>query len=376
MSPASRAILKFVRTVGALAWLCIILSSATAGAQSAASQGRQVDVGIRVVPPFVMRQDNGYTGFSIDLWQALARQAGMRFRFAESGPLPELLESVEKREVDLAIAAISITAAREERFDFSQPMFDSGLQVMVRSEASDAGFSFAAIRNLMTSGPIPGLLALLALLILAPAHLVWFSERNSANPLFDRRYFPGILEAVWWAVGAAHGQQQDYPKHWFGKALSALMVFVSVIFIAYFTAAATAALTVQQLKGDINGPEDLPGKRVATVSGSTAAAYLKAQGITTLERPAIASAIGLLQDKQADAVVFDSPVLLYFAANEGKGKVNVVGTVFRKEAYGILFPQDSPLRKPINEALLKLREEGIYNALYRKWFARDEARPN
>jgi polar amino acid transport system substrate-binding protein len=239
-------------------------------------------------------------------------------------------------------------------------MFDGGLQVMVRSDGEAGGFSLAAVRNVFTSGPMPGLLALLALLILVPAHVVWFVERKHPESLVNRRYFPGIFTAIWWATGAAQGQQLDHPKSP----------------IAYFTANVTTALTVQQLKGDINGPEDLPGKRVATVTGSTAAAYLRAQGMATVERPSIADAFDVLIQKQADAVVFDSPVLLYFAANEGRGKVSIVGPVFRREAYGILFERGSPLRKPINEALLKLREDGTYDALYRKWFAKDEGKPN
>ncbi len=332
-------------------------------------------VGTRVLPPFVSLNDGKFEGFSIDLWKALARSANFRFEMVEKGPLRDLLDAVEKREVDVAISAISITAAREERFDFSQPMFDSGLQIMVRAEGSDASFSFAAIRTLLTSGPVPGLLALLAALIVIPAHIVWLTERGHADGIVSRGYFPGIFHAVWWAVGAAHGQQPDYPKHWLGRTLSSLLVFVSVIFIAYFTAAATAALTVQQLKGDINGPEDLPGKRVATVTGSTAAGYLRGLGnVALLDRPSAADAIALLTDKQADAVVFDAPVLLFFAANAGRGKVNVVGSIFRKEAYGILFPQDSPFRKPVNEALLKLKEDGTYDTLYRKWFAKDDAK--
>ena len=40
---------------------------------------------------------------------------------------------------DLAIAAISITAERERRFDFSQPMFDAGLQILVSSDKSSTG---------------------------------------------------------------------------------------------------------------------------------------------------------------------------------------------------------------------------------------------
>jgi len=61
-------------------------------------------------------------------------------------------------------------------------------------------------------------------------------------------------------------------------------------------------------------------------------------------------------------------VLLYFASHEGKGKVQVVGPIFRKENYGIVFPDKSPLRKRVNEALLKLRENGTYDQLYKKWF--------
>ena len=61
-------------------------------------------------------------------------------------------------------------------------------------------------------------------------------------------------------------------------------------------------------------------------------------------------------------------VLLYFASHEGKGKVQVVGPIFRKENYGIVFPDKSPLRKRVNEALLKLSENGTYDQLYKKWF--------
>lgn len=45
-------------------------------------------------------------------------------------------------------------------------------------------------------------------------------------------------------------------------------MFTSVVFIAYFTAAVTSSLTVKQLRGEINGTEDLSGKRVASVLGT------------------------------------------------------------------------------------------------------------
>ena len=53
----------------------------------------------------------------------------------------------------------------------------------------------------------------------------------------------------------------------------------------------------------------------------------------------------------------------------GKGKVQVVGSLFRKESYGIVLPVNSPYRKPINNALLTLQENGTYQELYEKWFS-------
>ena len=118
---------------------------------------------------------------------------------------------------------------------------------------------------------------------------------------------------------------------------------MSVVFIAYFTAAVTSSLTVQQLRGDINGPEDLPGKRVGSIKGSTSVEYLRQHNVEPVEFTQVEEAYQALQDGQVDAVVYDAPVLLYYAAHEGKGKVQTAGAIFRKENYGIVFPSNSPL---------------------------------
>ena len=75
-----------------------------------------------------------------------------------------------------------------------------------------------------------------------------------------------------------------------------------------------------------------------------------------------------MEQGQANAVVYDAPVLQYYASHEGKGKVRVVGTVFRRESYGILFPDGSPYREPVNQTLLRLRENGTYERLQTKYF--------
>jgi polar amino acid transport system substrate-binding protein len=329
---------------------------------------KKLTVVTRVIPPFVVKEGAAYSGFSIELWQAIANELKADFEFLEVSNIREILGAVEANKADIGIAAISITSEREEKFDFSQPMFESGLQIMAPSQTQST-FSWRHVRDFLTTGAIPFLLGLFALLIVVPGHFAWFAERRHPDPLFSRAYFPGIFQAIWWSTGAAAGQQPEHPRSASGRALAAICIVISAFFLTYFQATVTASFTVQQLQGDISGPDDLPGKRVGTTAGSTAAAYLTANKIKPVEFQKIGDAIVALENKSLDAIVFDAPVLLYHTANAGKGKVEMTGPIFKREDYGIIMPQGSDLRKPINAALLELREDGRYEALYQKWFS-------
>jgi polar amino acid transport system substrate-binding protein len=352
-----------------LALMLALFSGTLAQAQEpAATAPKKLTVVTRILPPFVVKEGTGYSGFSIELWQAIAAEMKTDYAYLEAGNVKEILGAVDANKSDLGIAAISITSEREQKFDFSQPMFESGLQIMTPAQ-TPSGLSWRHVREFLTTGAIPFLLGLLALMILVPGHIAWLVERRHADPLFARSYFPGIFQAIWWSTGAATGQQPDTPRSVPGRTLAAISILGSVFFLTYFQANLTASLTVKQLQGDIAGPDDLPGKRVGTTTGSTSAAYLETKKVKVVEFQKIEAAIEALENKQLDAVVFDAPVLLYHAANEGRGKVEMVGPIFRREDYGILMPQGSPLRKPVNAALLKLRENGTYEILYKKWFS-------
>lgn len=327
--------------------------------------GRTINVTANLVSPFVMRADDKLTGFSVDLLAAVAAEGGFATNVTQVGTLAELLGAVTGNTTDFSMGAISITSKRAAQFDFSQPMFDAGLQVMVRSDAAGGGFSALALLKTMGSKEVLNLLGFLAALVVVIAHVVWFFDRWHHDA---PNYYPDIFRTLYWATGAAGGQQPYAPHSAIARSIGAMSVFASTIIVAYFTATITTSLTVAQLKSEINGPEDLPGKKVATVAGSTSSFYLKGKGVTTIELPKVADAIEALLNKQADAFVYDAPILLYYAANAGKGRVAIVGPIFNREAYGLAFPAGSQLRKPVDEALLRLRESGAYDALYKKWF--------
>jgi polar amino acid transport system substrate-binding protein len=330
-----------------------------------------LQVATRVLPPFVAEENGELFGFSIELWRSIAEQLDVKFEFKKYPNVKQLLEAVAKNQVDLGIAAISITAEREQKFDFSYPIFFSGLQILVRntqSGAANALQSLLASGSILFSTTIYHVLAVATILSMIMAHVVWLIERNHKESMISKHYFPGIFEAFWWAITALVAQQDSNPNHTLAKIVALFWMFSSVIFLSYFTASFASIMTVQKLQSNIQEFNDLPGHIVATTKGSVAAEFLKRHRIKTVEFSSIEQVYESLLDKKSDAVVFDSPVLKYYANNEGKNKVQLVGEIFNPSNYGIVYSQKSPLRKAVNVALLKLYANGTYQQIYDKYF--------
>ncbi|RCJ38132.1 ABC transporter substrate-binding protein [Nostoc punctiforme NIES-2108] len=346
--------------------LALLLMSSPGMAQKPQLQ-QPLLVATRVIPPFVLSNKSELSGFSIDLWRNITNQIGVESKFIEYSSVPQLLSAIKESKANLGISAISITAEREQNFDFSLPIFSGGLQIMVRNPESNSS-AFPNILQLFFSTSLLQVIGVALVLIVVAAHIIWLSERHHQDGMIPKSYFPGIFKACWWAAATLATQADEMPKGVMGRLVGIVWMFIGVLFAAYFTASATTSLTVQQLQGDIRSIDDLPGKVVATTAGSTAATYLREHKISVLEVTKIEQAYNALQTKKADAVVFDAPVLLFYAANEGKGKVQIVGSILREESYGIILPNNSPYRKPINQALLSLKENGTYQSLYDKWF--------
>jgi len=356
--------------LGRIAAGLMIIATMTAAAM-AQSPPSELRVVTRVLPPVVVDQNGTLTGFSIDLWNKIAERLQLKVRYQVAPDVRALLDDVRDGKADLGVAAISITSVREAAYDFSHPILNAGLQIMVRGKGQETDSNpLMDLLGLLFSKTILLWLGIALILILLPAHIVWLLERRHPNGILPtEKYFPGIFHAMYWAAGTLATQAEQMPRQWLARVLAVLWMFTGVVFVAFYTAQLTATLTVQQIQGTINGPDDLQGKKVATTRGSTAAAYLRELRAQVLEMSVIEDAYQALVNKEADAVVFDAPILLYYAANEGKGRVHLVGATFRKEDYGIVFQAGNPLRKQVNNTLLAMREDGSYQQIYDKWFA-------
>jgi polar amino acid transport system substrate-binding protein len=337
-------------------------------------QGQTVKkVGVRVIAPFIMAENETYRGFSVELWRSIERELGWQSEFIRKESVRDLIASVAAKDVDLGIAAISITSQREEVIDFSLPMFDSGLQIMIRASASGG----TPIQNMWTFLTSPGfveLLLVLALLIFVPLPIIWILERPKGSQMIEANTKLGaFFKSLWWTTTTLIGQGTDTPMSFGGKVLAITWMFVGLVFVSYFTGNVTAALTVQRLETGIKSPSDLYGRKIVTVEGTTAAAFIDSLGLDSIKMKDVPSAFEAIERGTVEAMVYDAPILMHYANTRGQGRMQMAGPVFKPEAYGIAFPLDSPLKEEVNRALLRLKESGRYQEIYDRWFRQRDA---
>ena len=120
----------------------------------------------------------------------------------------------------------------------------------------------------------------------------------------------------------------------------------------------------------ISGPEDLEGKNLCSVTGSTSAQRIKdeyAAGTNLLEQAGYAECVTALTGGTVDAVTTDDIILAGLAAvPANEGKVKVVGNPFSEENYGVGLAKDSDKCEAINEAITKMIDDGTWQELLDK----------
>ncbi|MEZ4707576.1 MAG: transporter substrate-binding domain-containing protein [Caldilineaceae bacterium] len=229
----------------------------------------QVNFGVNAeFEPFVFKNEAGaIAGFDIELLSALSQAGGFEFTYTDL-PFDELLPKVEAGELDAAISAITVTAERAQRVNFTDVYFRSG-----------------------------------------QAPVSYF------NP----------------------GQ----------------------------------GLAVRADEAAITGKESLTaGVKVGVKAETTGAAFVvsetEADAVTF---PEAADALNALRGEEIDAVVVDIPVIVRFIENNPNAGIRISGGPLTEEEYAIAVnPARADVLERLNRALTEIRDSGLYDQLFEKWF--------
>jgi len=117
--------------------------AATAGGASApAAQAAKVHVvgTDAAYAPFESQNEKGeIVGFDIDVVSAVAKKAGLEVKFVNT-PWEGIFNALSQGDRDLLVSAITITDARRQTMDFTNPYFDAHQLIAVKADSKVARF--------------------------------------------------------------------------------------------------------------------------------------------------------------------------------------------------------------------------------------------
>lgn len=327
-----------------------LLSSPTAPPEPVAADDRVLVVGTMVMPPFVTMTDGRWGGTSVELWQDIAAELGLRYELQQRD-LPGLFTGLEDGSLDVAVGALTVTAEREQRVDFTHPYYSTGLAIALAHVQPDGWVDiFLAVFN----AAFLRLLATFAGLQLAVGAVMWLLERRH-NPQFQGSPAAGLGAGLWWAVVtmATVGYGDTVPRTGPGRMLAMLWMLASLVILTTATASITTSLTLGRLEARVAGPEDLGKLRVGAVRGTTSEVYLHDAKLDYRSFPDPESGLAAIADGQLDALVDDAPTLTQQVAARSDQRIEILPRTFQRQDYALALPTGSRLREPINRILAR-----------------------
>lgn len=113
----------------AVLMLCLLTISACAGEKEVLKVGTEA-----TFPPFESQDEDGnYIGFDMDVIAFIAEDNGWEYEIVNIA-FDTLIDKLEKGDLDIVIAAMTIDDERVQRVDFSNPYYDASQIIIVREE--------------------------------------------------------------------------------------------------------------------------------------------------------------------------------------------------------------------------------------------------
>ncbi|NKF24491.1 transporter substrate-binding domain-containing protein [Solimonas sp. C16B3] len=336
---------------------------------SAAAAEKPLVVGVRANPPFVIRDDAGqYHGIAIDLWNGVAKALGRTTVYKQADDVDTLLDGVAAGQYDVGVGALTVTAGRAEKVDFTQPFYRGGIGIATR----ESGGWLHGLEGLASTGFLKAVGALLLVLLIVGI-AVWLFERRRNPEQFGGTAAQGIGAGLWWSAVTMTtvGYGDKAPATLGGRIIGLVWMFASIITISGFTAAIASSFTIGQLSTVVRGVSDLPRVRVASIAGSTSESLARAKGLAVVSLDDPAKALDRLAAGKVDAVLYDAPILQARIHSGKADDLTVLPELVREEDYALAVPRDSGLRKPINQALLRIVESPAWQDTLDRYLGAD-----
>jgi polar amino acid transport system substrate-binding protein len=315
-------------------------------------------VGIAGNKPFIITTDKPHDpkGITIEIWENIANEMKWAYTYKYFASVSEALQALENGAVDLVAGPITITSCRVERMGFSQPYYQSSLSIVSRMDKPDLWEKispFFSFRLLIA-------IVMLLLILAAVGMLLWLAERKESPEQFPSDPLKGIGSGMWLTIVtmSTTGYGDMAPVTLRGRIIAGTWMIVTLIFATSMVAGIASTLTLSSMGAKtVTNIEQLSNKKVATIQGSPAVAFLKEHNVTAVAVADLGEAFAKLKNHEVEAVVYDHPQLRYYLKNNEDQELYLSKAEYYKQGYGFAFPLKSSLLHDVNRSMLELAED-------------------
>ncbi|GAA4851270.1 ion channel [Algivirga pacifica] len=336
-------------------------------------QQEVVRIGLKVDPPFVMREitsenDTSYYGLSVDLWEEIASELNLMYEIIEYEHTSGLVMALSYENVDIVINPMLVSPTRLRSLEVTQPFLTSSIGVVLRKHNDNLVSIF--LSNLFSLEFIK-LISMLVGIVFFFGTVVWWVEKKYNKEDFRDGIY-GIMDGVWWSTVTITtvGYGDKTPKTTLGRVISMIWMFAAISLVSSFTATITSKLTIEQLDNKASSLKDLEklGK-VGVVASSECQDYLFRNNIN-ISRAYKTPSEGLEALHQGKIKVFahDRPTLRYLVSEkEWVDRFELLPQTFNKHYYSWLLPKRSKLASKIDPKLIEITSVDSWNRLLHKY---------
>uniref|UniRef100_A0A3B5AY34 Glutamate receptor n=1 Tax=Stegastes partitus TaxID=144197 RepID=A0A3B5AY34_9TELE len=350
-----------------------------------------------------------YEGYCAELASEIAKHVGFSYRLelvgdgkygardSETKMWNGMVGELVYGKADVAVAPLTITLVREQVIDFTKPFMSLGISIMIKkpTKSKPGVFSFLdplayEIWMCIVFAYIGVSVVLFLVSRFSPYE--WQGDESddedetlpSSAPEHTNDF--GIFNSLWFSLGAFMQQGCDIsPRSLSGRIVGGVWWFFTLIIISSYTANLAAFLTVERMVSPIESAEDLAKQTeiaYGTLDGGSTKEFFKRSKIAVFEKmwsymrsadPSVfvkntnEGVIRVRKSKGKYAYLLESSMNEYIEQRKPCDTMKVGGNLDSK-GYGVATPKGSPLRIPVNLAVLKLNEQAVLDKLKNKWW--------
>uniref|UniRef100_A0A671TME6 Glutamate receptor, ionotropic, AMPA 1b n=1 Tax=Sparus aurata TaxID=8175 RepID=A0A671TME6_SPAAU len=367
-----------------------------------------------------------YEGYCAELAAEIAKHVGFVYRLelvgdgkygardSETKLWNGMVGELVYGKADVAVAPLTITLVREQVIDFTKPFMSLGISIMIKKPTKSKPGVFSFLDPLAYEIWMCIVFAYIGVSVVLflvsrfspyewqgddsddedetlPSSASRRNQNQNQNQQKDKETPEytndfGIFNSLWFSLGAFMQQGCDIsPRSLSGRIVGGVWWFFTLIIISSYTANLAAFLTVERMVSPIESAEDLAKQTeiaYGTLDGGSTKEFFRRSKIAVFEKmwsymrsadPTVfvkntnEGVIRVRKSKGKYAYLLESSMNEYIEQRKPCDTMKVGGNLDSK-GYGVATPKGSPLRNPVNLAVLKLNEQGLLDKLKNRWW--------